>query len=126
MSAMAGNDEPFNEALHEEAIESWDQIISEEVVYALQPVNPNLKVSNGIRHFDWVAKYYTGAFDIHLKFGLLGQRNVYFKSILSVAPPSVRDAGSNIHAVVEGGNGHLCFAKTLSAPEIARFASTTA
>jgi hypothetical protein len=94
------------EALQEETVKSWDQIISEEVVYALQPVNSNLKVSNCIRHFDWVAKYYTGAFDIHLKFGLLGQRNVYFKSILSVAPPSVRDAGSNSHAVVEGGNGH--------------------
>lgn len=102
--ALSRHSEPNLLALREETLEFWDEGISEKIVYALQPINPNLKISNGIRHFDWVAKYYSGAFDIYLKFGFLSQRDAYFESILSVAPPSLGDCVIETDLILEMTN----------------------
>jgi hypothetical protein len=77
--------------LREEGLESWDSIVSDEVVYLAQSINSNLEIRDRVSSFDWLSEYDCG--NIYIKLGLvfLGQRDTHYRCVIEIAPPDRRN-----------------------------------
>lgn len=83
----------LNEALREEVGKSWGQIVSDELVYVLQPLKRDFEVRRRISGFNWVSKYDCGEVYIDVKFAFLGERNTYFNAMIRIASPNSGNCG---------------------------------
>src|ERR1700678_3228675 len=91
--------------LREEARKSWDHIISDELIYFVQPLGGNLEVSH-----PFAEKYLKGEywFEMHFTARVRKQWEVHFQVIVEVAnvsPPRLGRAGQ-CHGKDSGVGGH--------------------
>ncbi len=79
--------------LREETRESWDYVVSDEVVYGAKAIEVDLEIAHSVSSVNWLAKYDSGDIYLELKIFFFRQRDTYYHRVLEnvVISPSLRD-----------------------------------
>ena len=76
----------------EEDFKSWDCIESDKIVYCAQTIKLDFETRDRVGLVDWFSKNNSGDIYMELNLAFLGERNVYFRCVADVAPPSIGDS----------------------------------
>lgn len=108
--------------LREEALKSWDCIVSNKLVYGTESIKSNFEITHALGFVDWFSKYNSGDLYLEINLAFLGNRNCYARCMAigigrSKRSTNSKDSQSKINGTDRDDLMLINIAKLVDLPE---------